>query len=116
MILTPHVCPWWQIYALDNFLRPWFHNISQIYSPYVTPRMRVLDVGCDAGFTFLGLARLVGEQGKVFAVDLQSQMLAMVGRRAKRAQLEKRIILHQCHQHSLGLKTSVDFINGSLLK
>ena len=109
--MAQHVCPWWQVWTFDNFFRPLLHNIPKLYSPYVKPGMRVLDVGCGAGFTSLGLARLVGEQGKVFAVDMQPQMLAMVKRRAAKANLEKRIILHQCQQHSLGLKTSVDFVN-----
>lgn len=44
--------------------------------------MRVVDVGCGPGRLTLPLARMVGGEGEVLAVDLQPAMLAMVERRA----------------------------------
>jgi ubiquinone/menaquinone biosynthesis C-methylase UbiE len=45
----------------------------------------VCDMGCGNGFYTLQLARLVGPKGKVYAVDIQAEMLEMLKQRAKRA-------------------------------
>jgi ubiquinone/menaquinone biosynthesis C-methylase UbiE len=42
------------------------------------PGQAVCDMGCGNGFYTLQLAELVGSDGKVFAVDIQSPMLAML--------------------------------------
>ena len=96
-----HVCSWRHVKTFDNFLRPLVHNPLKMFSPYVQPGARVLDVGCGAGFASLGLARLVGARGTVVAVDLQAEMLAMVRLRATKAGLADRISLHQCRPENL---------------
>ena len=53
----------------------------------IGPGMRVVDVGCGPGRLTLPVARTVGEEGEVLAVDLQPAMLAIVERRAARAGL-----------------------------
>jgi ubiquinone/menaquinone biosynthesis C-methylase UbiE len=50
----------------------------------LTPGMVVADFGAGSGYYTERLARAVGPSGKVFAVDLQSEMLEMVGARAKK--------------------------------
>ena len=45
----------------------------------------VCDLGCGNGFYSVQLAPLVGEKGKVIAVDIQDQMLAMLRERAAKA-------------------------------
>ena len=72
------VCPWQLAPIIDNRLRPLVHNPENIFAPYVTRGMTVLDVGCGAGFASLGLAKLVGEEGLVIAADLQTKMLSIV--------------------------------------
>jgi ubiquinone/menaquinone biosynthesis C-methylase UbiE len=44
----------------------------------------VCDLGCGNGYYTLRLARLVGPKGKVYAVDIQPEMLKMLLKRAKR--------------------------------
>jgi len=44
--------------------------------------MRVVDLGCGPGRLTLPVARIVGSEGEVLAVDLQPAMLAIVERRA----------------------------------
>jgi ubiquinone/menaquinone biosynthesis C-methylase UbiE len=44
--------------------------------------MRVVDLGCGPGRLTLPVARIVGSEGQVLAVDLQPAMLAIVERRA----------------------------------
>lgn len=53
----------------------------------VQPGQTVCDLGCGNGFYSLPLARLVGQTGKVYAVDIQPEMLAMLKRRAKQSKI-----------------------------
>jgi ubiquinone/menaquinone biosynthesis C-methylase UbiE len=49
----------------------------------VKPGDVVCDMGCGNGFYTLKLAKLVGERGKVIAVDIQREMLLLLDDRAK---------------------------------
>jgi ubiquinone/menaquinone biosynthesis C-methylase UbiE len=57
----------------------------------VKPGMTVCDMGCGNGFYTVQLARLVGPKGKVYAVDIQPEMLKFLGERAKKAKVTNRI-------------------------
>lgn len=59
--------------------------------PYVRPGMTVLEPGCGMGYFSLALARMVGPEGRVVAVDVQPRMIAGLLRRARRAGLADRI-------------------------
>ena len=48
----------------------------------VKPGQTVCDMGCGNGFYAVPLARLVGETGKVMAVDIQPEMLDLLKERA----------------------------------
>jgi ubiquinone/menaquinone biosynthesis C-methylase UbiE len=54
----------------------------------VKPGQVVCDMGCGNGFYSLQLAKLVGDQGKVLAVDIQREMLHLLSERAKEADLK----------------------------
>ena len=105
------ICPWWHVYTFDNPLRRLLHNPRTIFGPYVSVGMTVLDIGCGRGFNSIGLARIVGEEGRVIAVDVQQEMLNMLQRRSERAGLADRIHLHRCNADALGLEDTVDFVN-----
>ncbi|MDZ4781620.1 MAG: methyltransferase domain-containing protein [Planctomycetia bacterium] len=49
------------------------------------PGQNVCDLGCGNGFYTLPMAALVGEMGRVFAVDIQQEMLHLLDERAKDA-------------------------------
>jgi len=53
----------------------------------IEPGSRVVDIGCGPGRLTVPVARTVGAEGEVLAVDLQPEMLAIVERRAARAGL-----------------------------
>ena len=53
----------------------------------VKPGQTVCDLGCGNGFYTLQFAELVGEQGRVLAVDIQPEMLALLKQRAQEAGL-----------------------------
>ncbi|TSA45153.1 MAG: class I SAM-dependent methyltransferase [Deltaproteobacteria bacterium] len=103
------VCPWWLCYSFDNPLRRIFHKPEPLLAPYVKPGMTAVDIGCGMGYFTLGLAKLAGSEGRVIAVDLQRQMLDALERRARRAGVADRIILHRCRPDSLGVEGPVDF-------
>lgn len=49
--------------------------------------MTLCDMGCGNGFYTLQLARMTGEQGHVYAVDIQPEMLQLLNRRADEQQV-----------------------------
>lgn len=106
-----HICSYRHVWTFDNFLRPLLHNPEKLFRPYVKAGMRVLDVGCGAGFAVLGMAKLVGETGKVIAVDVQPEMLAMMGKRIEKVGLEKRVETYLAHVDSLQVEGLFNFIN-----
>jgi ubiquinone/menaquinone biosynthesis C-methylase UbiE len=53
----------------------------------VKPGMTVCDMGCGNGFYSLQLAKMVGSEGKVLAVDIQPEMLTLLETRATDAGL-----------------------------
>lgn len=103
------VCPWQHAYAFDNILRRLLHNPRRIFGPHVTAGMTIADLGCGMGFTTIALAKMVGESGRVIAVDLQPEMLEVLRKRAARAGVADRIRTHQCEADRLGVETTVDF-------
>jgi ubiquinone/menaquinone biosynthesis C-methylase UbiE len=105
-----HVCPWWLAYTFDNPVRKLFHQPSKILGSYIEKGMKVVDVGCGMGFFSIGMAKMVGDEGKVIAIDLQQKMLEITQKRATRAGLAERIFPHRCQPDKLGLKEKVDFI------
>lgn len=103
------VCPYWLAPFIDNPIRRMLHNPKKLFEKYVTPGMSAMDLGCGPGYFSLGLAQLVESQGKVYSVDLQTKMLAMVGSRAKKAGLDKIITPIQCTKDNLNISVELDF-------
>ena len=54
----------------------------------VKPGMSVCDLGCGNGFYTLKLSPMVGDDGKVFAVEIQKEMLTMLAKRAAAADVK----------------------------
>jgi ubiquinone/menaquinone biosynthesis C-methylase UbiE len=68
-----------------------------------------LDLGCGYGYFTIPMARIVGTSGSVTAADLQRQMLAGVGRRAKKAGLTSVIRLHKVESSGIPFDGMFDF-------
>jgi len=109
LLLNEHTCPWWLAYTFDNRVRRLFHDTEKILGPYVKEGMTVIDIGCGMGYFSIGLAKMVGEKGLVISVDFQQNMLNVLGKRAKRADVDHRIKLHRCEPESIGINQNVDF-------
>ncbi len=105
-----HICPWWLAYSFDNPIRKLFHKPHQMLAPYLREGMTVMDVGCGMGFFSIGMAKMVGNSGRVIAVDLQPKMLEVTKKRSKRVGVANRIMTHLCQPDEFGVKVAVDFI------
>ncbi|MEE2642988.1 MAG: methyltransferase domain-containing protein [Planctomycetota bacterium] len=72
--------------------------------------MTVCDMGCGNGFHTLQIAEMVGQQGSVFGVDVQPEMLNLLRKRFEKRGLENIVpILGSFHNPHLP-KNSVDMI------
>lgn len=107
--MARHVCPWWLAYTFDNPLRRIFHRPEEIFSPYLSEGMTAIDLGCGMGFSSISMAKLVGESGKVIAVDLQQKMLDTLKKRAQKAGVAHRITTRLCEENNIGIHEAVDF-------
>jgi ubiquinone/menaquinone biosynthesis C-methylase UbiE len=103
------VCPWWLCFSFDNVFRKWLQNPQRILKPYVRPGATALDIGPGMGYFTIPLSRLVGDSGKVIAVDLQKKMLEGVYQRALRAGVQERVKIHLSTADSIGISEKVDF-------
>jgi ubiquinone/menaquinone biosynthesis C-methylase UbiE len=99
-----HVCPSWVGYLLVSPLRRLVETPERILGPFVDPGMVVLEPGCGMGYFTLPVARMVGSEGRVIVVDIQSKMLDAVRRRAQKAGLADRIEMRKGEAGSLGVE------------
>jgi ubiquinone/menaquinone biosynthesis C-methylase UbiE len=90
-VRNKHVCPWYCCFTFDNIIRKIFHNPYRILNTLVRPGFTVLDIGPGQGYFSIPLARMVGEKGKVIAVDVQEKLLKVLNRRAVRAGVNETI-------------------------
>lgn len=102
----------WIDCVVEKTLRCLWQNPRRILRDYVKAGMTVLDVGCGAGFFSLGMARMVGPDGRVVCVDLQTDAVKSLEGRAAEAGLSERIDTRVCNDRSLevdDLAGQVDF-------
>lgn len=105
-----HVCPVERAGSLDSKIRKWLQNPGKILRPYLRKGMKALDVGCGPGFFSIEMAKMIGETGKVYSVDLQEGMLDIIRAKVRGTELEKRISEIKCSEVSLNVPEKVDFI------
>ncbi len=104
------VCPVELANSLDSKVRGWLQNPHKILSPYVKEGMKVLDIGCGPGFFSIESAKIVGNNGKVFSVDLQEGMLQKLRNKIKGTALEAIITPIKCERDQINVPEQVDFI------
>lgn len=101
--MSQRVCPWWMGYLLACPVRRWVEDPRAILRPYVREGMTVFEPGPGMGFFTLELARMVGNSGRVIAVDVQARMIAGLKRRAAKAGLQDRIEARVAAGDSMGV-------------
>jgi len=76
---------------LDSNLRRWVQSPGKLIERSgIKPGMTVIDLGCGSGAFTTSVARVVGEKGRVYAVDIQPAMLQQL--KCKLLKLENRDI------------------------
>ena len=82
-------CPSWLAWLVehDNPYAKNYNATSIIQRLDIKPGMRVLDAGCGPGRVTIPLARAVGTQGEVVAIDIQPRMLRRARDKAQAAGL-----------------------------
>ena len=108
--MNKKVCSVERADGLDNSFRKLLQNPEKILKPYIKNGMTILDFGCGPGFFTIGIAKLLGNNGKVIAADLQSGMLERIKQKIKGTNLENRIVLHKCEKDCIGINEKIDFI------
>jgi ubiquinone/menaquinone biosynthesis C-methylase UbiE len=68
--------------------------------------MTVLDLGCGTGLFTEEMARMVGSEGTIHAVDLQPRLLAAARRRLERVGLAQQVDFHAVGAYGLPLRDS----------
>jgi ubiquinone/menaquinone biosynthesis C-methylase UbiE len=112
--MAQRICPWWFGYFLLFPLRRWFHDPSKIIGQYLAEGMTVLEPGPGMGFFTLEIARHVGPNGRVIAIDVQAKMLSRLMNRAAKARLAERIDARLLKGDQLGLDEFVGRVDFAL--
>ena len=110
--MAHRVCPWWLGYFLASPIRRLMMDPVPVVSPYLRPGMTVLEPGPGMGFFTLPMAKMVGNTGRIIAIDLQEKMIARLKKRAGKAGLNNRIDARVAPANSLAvsdLNNQVDF-------
>jgi ubiquinone/menaquinone biosynthesis C-methylase UbiE len=102
----------WIDRMLTKPIRYLFETPARLLKGYVERGMTALDVGCGAGYYSLGMARSVGPEGRVIAVDTDTEAVAALRGKAEKAGLGERIEARVCSVEDLGIRDlngEVDF-------
>lgn len=95
--LQPHPFPHQFAAVLDSSLRLQYLQPAEMLGLYgLSAGMTVLEIGCGTGLVTVEMARMVGEQGRVHAVDLQQPLLARTRDRVHGAGVAHLVQLHHC--------------------
>jgi ubiquinone/menaquinone biosynthesis C-methylase UbiE len=109
-VRQPHVCPWWCCFTFDNPVRELFQNPVKILSPLVHPGFSVVDIGPGMGYFTVPLCSLVGNEGRVTAVDIQQKMLDATVKRATAKGVADRLETRLASGESLNITERADFV------
>ncbi len=70
----------------------------------------VADLGAGSGFHTVKLAKLVGDNGKVYAVDIQKEMIALLGNRLKKENITNVTLVHNTEKDPKLPAKAIDMI------
>ena len=95
------------------FYPDWFRRLHQkprtFLSEFVKPGMIAADIGCGLGFYTVEMARMVGEKGRIIAIDFQPEMLRFTEKKARKASVSELVETIQCKKDDLLISEKVDF-------
>jgi ubiquinone/menaquinone biosynthesis C-methylase UbiE len=76
----------------------------------VKPGDVVADFGAGSGFHTMKLSKLVGEKGKVYAVDIQPEMLDIIGKRVRKEKITNVVLVHNTEKDAKLAAGKIDMI------
>jgi ubiquinone/menaquinone biosynthesis C-methylase UbiE len=94
---------------LEGRLRKFLLNPDRLAEIYANAGDQILDIGCGSGLITRSLARVVGDTGRVNAVDIQQGMLDILDQRAKEEGVITSIRHHLAEPCSLRLSEQDSF-------
>jgi len=109
------VCPWWLGFFLANPLRKIFQNPDIILKNYVNEGMKILEIGPGMGFFTFSLAKLTGNKGKVYSIDIQKKMLDVLNKKSMKHRLSNVIETRVCSETSLKIDDLANKLDFALL-
>ena len=104
-----HTCPWWLCFTFDNPLRRLVQNPDKILKDLVKPGDKALDIGPGMGYFTFPLSRMVGEKGRVIALDIQEEMLKRLEKKVELNKVEN-IKIKLYDGNKFALKEKFNFI------
>lgn len=106
----PHPMPHQVAAVLDHPLRFRYRGVADTLALFgITAGVTVLDLGCGTGVFTIPAARMVGDQGRVIAVDIQQPLLEVARQRSIEAGVAERCVFHHAGAYRLPLENqSVD--------
>jgi len=103
------VAKWHHLIMYPDWFRRLHQRPKKFLGELIEPGMTVADIGCGLGFYTLEMARMVGERGRVVAIDFQPKMLSFTRRKTTKAAVSERVEIVQCAQNDLSVSMHVDF-------
>ncbi len=102
--VQPHPMPHQFAALLEHPMRVQYLDPAEVLGMYgISAKMTVLDLGCGTGLFTRPAAHMVGERGRVHAVDTQRAMLTATERGAHTEGISSRISLHHAGAYELPL-------------
>jgi ubiquinone/menaquinone biosynthesis C-methylase UbiE len=102
------VCPASNSWGL-LFLRGLVHSPAKILKGFVKEGMTAADIGCGPGFFTTAMSDMAGASGKVYAVDLQQEMLDKAKSRIEKLCKNKNVTFIKAEPDQLNLAPGFDF-------
>ncbi len=108
--MQPYPMPHQVAKVLDHPLRQRYRDVGETLGLFgIGAGMTVLDLGCGTGLFTIPAARMVGENGRVHAIDIQQPLLEETRKRAIEAGIAERCTFQHAGAYELGLETqSID--------
>jgi ubiquinone/menaquinone biosynthesis C-methylase UbiE len=104
-----HIAKWYHLLLYPDWFRRLHQRPNQFLGAIIEPGMITADIGCGLGFYAIEMARMVGEKGRVLAIDFQPKMLRFTERKVRKAGFSERVKIVQCSQDDLIVSMEVDF-------
>ena len=91
---------------MESRFRHWLYPpLRTLRDAGVQPGQTVLEVGCGTGFFTLPAAKLIGDQGRLIAMDVSSDFITRVSKKVAAANLENVQVI-KCNALDTGLDSA----------